>query len=374
MFYRIFHITIKELIQTLRDKRSVGLLLVAPVVQLVVFGYVATIDLKKSPVVICDYSQTRMSREFIQKFTSSGYFEVRYYATSIRDIDDFIDKGKAIIAISIPVYFAEKLIKGEQTTVSFIIDGSNSNRATIVASYVNFITANYSKQVLTDYLSRNGFKTAQLVDAEPRVWFNPELKSVNFMVPGVMGQLTLILLLNITSLCIVREREVGTAEQIVVTPIKPLELIIGKTVPAIFAGFLVTTLVLVVGLAWYNIDFAGSVLLLYFFAGIFMFCAIAVGLLISSYAQTGDQAMWANQFFMMPNMMLSGFIFPVANMPHLIQYLTYALPMRYFLVIIRGIFLRGAGFAELWPQAAALLGWGIIIAALAALRLRKHLI
>lgn len=194
------------------------------------------------------------------------------------------------------------------------------------------------------------------------------------MVPGVMGMLTLIVLLNLTSLSIVRERELGTAEQLVVTPIRPLELVLGKTIPAGFAGFLVTTLVLVVGLVWFRINFEGSVFLLYIFAGFFMFCAISMGLLISTYSQTGDQAMWANQFFIMPNILLSGFIFPIDNMPEIIQYITYALPMRYFLRIIRGIFLQGAGFVELWPQAAALLGWGVIVVVLAAFRLRKHMV
>lgn len=373
MFWRIFHLSIKELIQTLRDRRSVGLLLLAPIAQLLIFGYVATTDLKRSPMVICDYSQTQQSRDFIRAFTSSAYFNDSYYVNSTDDIDYYIDRGKAVAAMMVPRDFAACMEKGEPVTVGFIIDGTNSNRATILNGYIEFITGDYSSKITRQVLNRMGRKFQPLINIEPRVWFNPELKSVNFMVPGVIGMLTMILLLNITSLSIVREREVGTAEQLVVTPIRPVELIVGKTIPAAFAGFLVTTLVLVFGLVWFNIDFAGSVWLLYLLAAFFMFCAISVGLIISTYSNTGDQAIWANQFFMMPNMLLSGFIFPIDNMPKVVQYFTYCLPMRYYLKIIRGIFLQGAGFMQLWPQAAALMGWGLLAASFAILRLRKRL-
>jgi len=373
MWYRIFHITKKEFIQTLRDRRAFVIIMVAPIFQLLIFGYVATTDIKMSSAVICDYDGTSKSREFIRKFSASGYFNDKYYTTSTKEFDHYIDSGKAVIGITIPPGFQKMLLKGKQATVGLILDGTNSNLATILSGYLQFITADYSQQISGEYFSRKGLVLKKPIDVEPRIWFNPDLKSVNFMVPGVMGLLTLIVLLNLTSLSIVRERELGTAEQLVVTPIKAFELVLGKTIPAGFAGFLVITLVLVVGLVWFRIDFQGSIFLLFVFSGFFMFCAISMGLLISTYSQTGDQAMWANQFFMMPNVLLSGFIFPIDNMPAIIQYTTYALPMRYYLKIIRGIFLQGAGFVELWPQAAALLGWGVIVMALAAFRLRKHL-
>lgn len=374
MFYRIIHIIKKELIQSLRDKRAVGILLIAPLFQLFIFGYVATTDLKRSEVIVCDFDQSPASRDFIKSFTASGYFDDKYYTTSMADVDYYIDSGRAVVGMIIPAKFQQDLKKGQQVQVGFALDATNSNRATILNGYINFITANYSNGVTAKFASARGLKSQPPLDVQPRVWFNPDLKSKNYMVPGVIAMLSLILLLNITSLSIVREREQGTAEQLVVTPIRPLELVAGKIVPAGFAGFLVITLVLVAGLMWFQINFAGSVLLLYFFSAFFMFCAIAMGLLISSYSQTGDQAMWANQFFMMPNVLLSGFIFPIANMPKVIQYITYILPMRYFLVIIRGIFLQGAGFRELWSQAAILLGWGILVVLLAAIRLRKHLV
>jgi len=374
MFFRIIQIIKKELIQTLRDKRAFGILLIAPLIQLLIFGYVATTDIKKSAAVICDFDQSPASRELVRKLTASGYFEDKYYNTSQAEIDRLIDSGDAILGFIIPPDFQILLKRGEAVTIGIALDGANSNRATILSGYIKFILADYSSQVVSRFVGMSGSQINSPLDVQPRVWFNPDLKSVNFMVPGVIAMLTLILLLNITTLSIVRERELGTAEQLTVTPIRPLELVIGKIVPAGFTGFLVTTLVLVAALVWFKIDFMGSVLLLYFFAGIFMFCSIAMGLLISTYSQTGDQAMWTNQFIMMPNVLLSGFIFPIDNMPVAIQYITYILPMRYYLEIIRGIFLRGAGFVELWPQAAALSGLGLIIVALASVRLKKHLV
>ncbi|MCD6162338.1 MAG: ABC transporter permease [candidate division Zixibacteria bacterium] len=371
---RIIPIIKKELIQTVRDKRAFMILLIAPILQLLVFGYVATTDIKMSSSVICDYDGTPQSREFIEKFSASGYFNDKYYVKSMTEFDYYIDSGKAVIGMIIPAGFQELLNKGEQVPVGFVLDGANSNMATILSGYIRFVTADYSNQIAAEINSRKGMAIELPIDVEPRVWFNPDLKSVNFMVPGVMGMLTLIILLNLSSLSIVRERELGTAEQLVVSPIKPLELVIGKIVPSAAAGFLVITLVLVVGLAWFKIDFIGSVLLLYFFSGFFFFCAISMGLVISTYSQTGDQAMWANQFIIMPNILLSGFISPIANMPESIQYITYLLPMRYYLSIIRGIFIQGAGFEALWPQAAALFGWGLIVMAVAAFRLRKHLV
>ncbi|MCP4580040.1 MAG: ABC transporter permease, partial [candidate division Zixibacteria bacterium] len=372
MFFRIIQLIKKELIQTLRDKRAFGILLIAPMLQLLVFGYVATTDIKRSAAVICDYDQTPASRALIRKFTASSYFEDKFYTSSQADIDRYLDSGKAVIGIIIPPDFHKTLKSGRPVTVGFALDGANSNRATILSGYIQFIIADYSNRVISEFIGNSAIDANVPLDVKPRVWFNPDLKSVNYMVPGVIGMLTLILLLTLTSLSIVRERELGTAEQIVVTPIRPIELVIGKIIPAGFAGFLVTTLVLVVGLLWFKINFVGSVLLLYFFAGFFMFCAISMGLLISTYSQTGDQAMWSNQFFMMPNVLLSGFIFPIDNMPEVIQYVTYVLPMRYFLVIIRGIFLQGAGFTELWPQAAVLFSWGLVVVTIASYRLKKH--
>ena len=342
---RIFFIAQKEFIQLLRDRRTLGLVLIAPIIQLIVFGYVATTEVKKSPMVVCDYDRSPRSRDLISRFQSSGYFELYDYVSDEKIIDSYLDHGKAVVGIIVPPDFSEKISKGKETGIGIYIDGTNSNLALILTGYLRMIVSQYSNEISISYIKSLGINPPDLIESRPRVWFNQELKSANFMVPGVMAMLTLMLLLNLTALAIVRERESGTAEQISVTPIRPLELIFGKIIPPIIMGYLVITLVMVVGLVWFNIGFAGSVLLLYFFALFFVVASLSAGLLISTFSQTADQAMWANQVFIIPNILLSGFIFPIANMPRAIQLVTYFLPMRYFLKIIRGIFMRGAGFA-----------------------------
>ncbi len=371
---RIYFIAQKEFIQLLRDKRTLGMILIAPIIQLIIFGYVATTEVKKSKMVVCDHSKSPQSRDFIGRFKSSGYFEIYDYVDDDDGINSHLDKGKALVGVIIPPDFNSRLIAGKEVAVGVYIDGTNSNLAVILSGYLRMITSQYSNELTFGYFDKKGVKIPELIESRPRIWFNEELKSVNFMVPGVMAILTLILLLNLTALAIVRERESGTAEQISVTPIRPLELIIGKIVPPLFIGYMIITLVLVVGLLWFNVGFAGSVGLLYFFALFFIIACISAGLLISTFSQTADQAMWTIMVFIMPNILLSGFIFPISNMPRPIQLVTYFLPMRYFLKIIRGIFMRGAGFAQHWDEALILLLWGMAVITLASLRLKKRLV
>jgi len=374
MLRRIYFIAKKELFQLLRDRRTFFMLMFAPVIQLILFGYVATTDIRKNPIVICDQSRTPQSRELINRFISSGYFKITDYVDNVNKLDRFLDSGDAVIAVAIPGDFARKLSRGDETELGIYIDGTNSNLAAILSSYVQMVVKGYSSELADRYISDKGLEPPRLGELKPRVWFNPELKSANFMVPGVMAMLTLILLLNLTTLGIVRERELGTAEQLSVTPIKPLDLILGKLIPPIFAGYLIITVVLVVGLAWFKIDFAGSILLLYVLSIFFILACLTAGLLLSTFAQTGDQVVWMNQVFAIPNILLSGFIFPISNMPTVIQAVTYFLPMRYYLKIIRGLFLRGAGLAQLWDEALIMLVWSIIIIAVASLRLKKRFV
>lgn len=374
MLRRIYFIAKKELIQLLRDRRIFGMLIIAPIIQLVVFGYVARTDIRKNPMVICDQSRTPDSRDFISRFVSSGYFTIAGFVDGQNNIDPYLDSGEAVLGMVIPADFARLLKRSEETTVGIYIDGTNSNLATIVSGYAKMIVRGYSNDLALGYLSSQGIEAPVLPETEPRIWFNPELKSVNFMVPGVMAMLTLILLLNLTTLGIVREREQGTAEQLAVTPIKPFDLLIGKLIPPLFVGYMVITLVLVMGLAWFEIAFAGSIAALYLLSASFILACLSAGLLISTFSYTADQAMWANQVFVIPNVLLSGFIFPIGNMPEPIQVATYFLPMRYYLTIIRGLFLRGSSIIDLWQEAIILLAWSVAIIALASLRLKKRLV
>jgi ABC-2 type transport system permease protein len=374
MLGRIYFIARKEFIQLLRDRRIFGMLIIAPIIQLVIFGYVARTDIRKTPMVICDQSRTPDSRDFVSRFVSSGYFKVVGFVDGQDDIDSYLDSGGAILGIIIPTDFARLLKRGEEATVGIYIDGTNSNLATIVSGYAQMIVRGFSGDLAMEYLSSQGIPQLEFPETEPRIWFNPELKSVNFMVPGVMAILTLILLLNLTTLGIVREREQGTAEQLAVTPINPLELLIGKLIPPLFVGYMVITLVLVVGLAWFEITFVGSIAVLYLLSATFILACLSAGLLISTFSYTADQAMWANQVFAIPNILLSGFIFPINNMPEPIQLATYLLPMRYFLIIIRGLFLRGSNITDLWQEALILLAWSVIVITLASLKLKKRLV
>ncbi len=374
MLRRIYFIARKEFIQLLRDRRIFGMLIIAPIIQLVVFGYVARTDIRKTPMVICDQSRTPDSRDFVSRFVSSGYFKVVGFVDGQNDIDSYLDSGEAILGIIIPADLARLLKRGEEATVGIYIDGTNSNLATIVSGYAQMIVRGFSGDIAMDYLCSQGVRPPDLPETEPRIWFNPELKSVNFMVPGVMAMLTLILLLNLTTLGIVREREQGTAEQLAVTPINPLDLLIGKLIPPLFVGYMVITLVLVVGLAWFEIAFVGSIAILYLLSASYILACLSAGLLISTFSYTADQAMWANQVFTIPNVLLSGFIFPINNMPEPIQLATYLLPMRYFLTIIRGLFLRGSNITDLWQEAIILLAWSVIVITLASLKLKKRLV
>lgn len=374
MFRRIYFIARKEFIQLLRDRRIFGMLIIAPIIQLVIFGYVARTDIRKTPMVICDQSRTPDSRDFVSRFVSSGYFKVVGFVDGQDDIDSYLDSGGAILGIIIPADFARLLKRGEEATVGIYIDGTNSNLATIVSGYAQMIVRGFSADLAMEYLSSQGIRPPELPETEPRIWFNPELKSVNFMVPGVMAMLTLILLLNLTTLGIVREREQGTAEQLAVTPINPLDLLIGKLIPPLFVGYMVITLVLVVGLAWFEIAFVGSIAALYLLSASYILACLSAGLLISTFSYTADQAMWANQVFTIPNVLLSGFIFPINNMPEPIQLATYLLPMRYFLTIIRGLFLRGSNITDVWQEALILLAWSVIVITLASLKLKKRLV
>ncbi len=374
MIRRIYFLAQKELIQLLRDKRTLGMLIIAPVIQLIVFGYVATTEIRRSGMIICDQSRSSASRELINRFVSSGYFVVEGYVDSVPEIDRFLDSGDAVAGLVIPPDFARDLGRDSPAEIGVFIDGTNSNLAVILTGYVRMIVSSYSSGLVNEYFHHKGIDPPRPGSSEPRVWFNPELKSANFMVPGVMAMLTLMLLLNLTTLGIVREREQGTAEQLSVTPISPLELILGKIIPPLFVGYLIITLVLTVGLLWFGIFFAGSVLLLYSLSFFFIIACLTAGLFISTFAYTGDQAVWINQIFIIPNVLLSGFIFPISNMPTAIQAITYFLPMRSYLKIIRGIFLRGAGVSQLWDEAMILLAWSVIITVLASLRLKKGLV
>jgi ABC-2 type transport system permease protein len=369
MLRRLRFIVKKELTQTFRDRATFRIMILTPVLQLLIYGYVVTTDIRLIPVVLCDQDRSQASRQLIERFTSSGYYEVLRRVESPHQVDADLDRGLATMAMVIGPEYGERLADGRTARVQLIFDGSNSNRATLAQAYAGTIIAEAGFEAVFDRFRRIGAKVERvLLDTEPRVWYNPELKRLHYMVPGVVCALLIQLLVPLTSLGIVREKERGTIEQLRVTPIRPAELIVGKTLPGVIIGFFNGIVIIVVGRFWFGVPLKGSLLTLLLTSGLFIISSLALGIFISTITETQQQAMFTGQFLIVPNLLLSGFMFPISSMPEPMQYVTYLIPLRYFLEIVRGIFLKGIGLDVLWPQTLALLGFGLVMLALSVLR------
>jgi len=372
---RILRLLKKELLQIVRDRRSIGLLVVAPVLQLFLFGYAVTSDINQIATAVYDEDRTAASRELVERFTSSGYFIPKYYLSSPREIDELLDGGQVQMVLHVPPGFAKDLARGRGAEMQTILDGSDSMSARIIAGYTNAVIQQYSGRVMAQRLDRlKGTVTrVPAIEGRLRVWYNPELKSARFMVPAVLSMILLTVTIMLTSMSIVREKELGTLEQLVVTPLTPAELMLGKTLPGLLIGMLDMAFVLLVAIFWFRVDVAGSIPLLFLLSILFLLTTLGLGIFISTVSKTQHEATLTSFFFILPFIILSGFMFPIENMPPVIQYITYLIPMRYFLEIIRGIFLRGVGLEYLWPQALALAAFGVGIIALSAKRFSKRL-
>lgn len=351
-----------------------GLSFVAPIFQLIILGYAATFDVSKIPMVICDYDNTQSSRELINNFTSTDYFKTIGYLKA-SEIDRQLDNGHASVALVIPHGFEKFLGTGRPVPLQFVVDGTETSSANVGLSYASIIVSQYMQNIVLETLIKRGsvMMPARL-SPEFRVWYNPELKSRNFMVPGVLGLLLMVMTMILTSLAIVKEKELGTLEQLVVTPIKPYQLIIGKLAPFFTIGVIDVILVVFFAAMVFNLPVKGSELLLLFLSLIFLMTTMGLGLFISTVSRTQQQAMMtAIFFFMLPMIFFSGFVFPIENMPKIIQIVSYFLPLRYYFVIVRGLFLKGVGIDILWPQALALLVFGSIILSMSVVRFHKRL-
>jgi ABC-2 type transport system permease protein len=376
MLTRLKQMLIKEVIQVVRDKRTRFVLIGPPIIQMVVFGYAATFEIYHVPTVVLDLDHSQESRELLSRFSSSPYFDVQHQLTDQRQIADSIDRGRATVAIQLRAGFAESLRKGQTAPVQVVVDGTNSNTALIALGYINQIAARYARDYQQDRMERAAPQLVSLlpqVQIQPRPWYNEDLRSRWFFVPGVIGSLTLVLVTTLTAFAVVREREIGTLEQIMVTPIRPSEFILGKTLPFFLIGLLDVSLIATVGTLWFRVPFRGNILVLLAGAVLFLVCMLGVGLLISTVSSTQQQAMVTSFFFIMPAITFSGFGFPISTMPQWLQYLTYASPLRYFLVVLRGTYLKGVGLDILWPQMLAMAGMGLGLLAIAVLRFHKAL-
>jgi ABC-2 type transport system permease protein len=376
MFGRIWQMLIKEMIQLRRDKYARIRLLVPPLVQLIVFGYAATFEVYHVSTAVLDYDHSQESRELISRFTGNGRFQLSELPASRNDIRDLIDRSRVSVAIQIDPQFAENLRKGQTAPVQVIVDGTNSNTALIALGYIGEIAMRFAADYQNDRLSRiaprylEQLPSVQMVE---RPWYNPDLNSKWFFVPGIIGSLTLLTIVNLTAFAVVREREIGTLEQIMVTPMRPIELILGKTLPFFIIGLVQVLLIALVGILWFGIPFRGNPLVMLLGTSLFLISTLAVGLLISTMCSTQQQAFASSFFFLTPAFTLSGFAFPIASMPPAMRWFTYINPLRYYLVVLRGTFLKGTGLAILWPQMLAMTLLAVALLTISILRFRKSL-
>jgi ABC-2 type transport system permease protein len=373
MFERITQMLIKEFIQILRDPRMRTVIFVMPLVQTLVFGYAVTTDVTHIPTAIFDLDNSRASRELAARFTGSGYFDVVAYVDREEEAWHLVDRGVVKAVLRMNKGFGEDLRAGRTAPLQIIVDGTDSNTAGIVLNYAGQIAGRFSEKVLqTRFVRATGQPaTPARVAMETRAWFNENLESRNFYVPGVIVLIVTLVTLMLSSMAVVREKEIGTIEQIMVTPIRQSEFILGKMLPFALIGFADVVLVTAIAGYWFDVPIRGSLMLLLGATSLYLMSTLGIGLLISTISRTQQQAMMSAFFYYFPAMLLSGFVFPIANMPEAVQWLTYLNPLRYFLVIIRGIFLKGVGPDILWPQMAALLMLGTATLWVATRRFQK---
>lgn len=371
MTRRVLVLVRKEFLELLQMKPLLVMLIVAPILQLLLLGYAATTDVRNVPLVVVDEDRTARSRELVERFAGSPHFNVIAEEVDVRRVDGHLARGDAWLALVIPAGLEASLAQGGppfRTDVQLLADGTDANSSGIALAYASGLVRDFNAGLLAE----RGVRIAP-VNVSVRVWYNPELVSRDFMVPGVLAMLLLVVTANLSSMAIVRERELGTLEQLSVTPLTRWELVLGKLLPYGLIGLLDAAMVVMVAVYWFRVPFDGSVLMLFGSSLAYLMCTLGLGLFVSTISSTQQQAMLtAIFFFLMPMIYLSGFTFPIENMPRVVQWVTYLIPLRYFLTIVRSVFLKGVGLPVLWPQVVGLLAWGTAILTLAVLRSSKR--
>lgn len=365
----------KEFLELRKDPKLFGVVVIAPIVQLTMLGYAATTDVRDVPVVVADGDRSPSSRELIARFDGSRNFTIAGIVSTTPEVEPYLELGRAWLALSIPAGYGADVTSGVPVRLQLIADGSDSNSTTVALGYATTVIGAYAQEIVEERMSSSGSTALPPGGVEPRIriWFNPQLESRHFMIPGVLALVLLVVTANLASMAIVREKELGTLEQLNVTPLRRWELIVGKLLPYGAIAMIDVVLVVAVAVFWFEVPLRGSFWLLLGMSLLYVLCTLALGLFISTISETQQQAMMtATFFFLTPMIYLSGFIFPIENMPPVIQVFTYLIPLRYFLIIVRGIFLKGIGLDLLWPQAAALAAWGLIVLSLAVSRSRKR--
>lgn len=375
----LWRVIVKEFLQLRHDRRMIPIIFVAPVVQIVLFGFAVNTDVTGVPLVVVDQDGTRASRELVRRFVGPGLFDLAGAEESVRGIDEWLVTGRAQVALVIGEGYGRDAERGEAPRVQVIVDGSDASPATVALGYASAIIAGEGSALVAERVARMpraaGARQAPgRTELVPRVFYNPDLKSRWFYVPAVLAMVLMIMTTLLSAMGVVREKEIGTMEQIIVTPLRPWQLLVGKLFPFALIGLVQVFLVTAVAVLGFGVPLRGSFLLLLGLSQIFLLNTLGLGLLVSTLVRTQQQAMMTAAFgVMVPMIYLSGLIFPIENMPRVIQLVTYLIPVRYYAVVIRGIFLKGSGLGVLWPEALILAGMGVSILALAALRFRKRL-
>jgi ABC-2 type transport system permease protein len=361
----------KEFLELRQNPRLFGIVVIAPIVQLTMLGYAATTDVRDVPLVVADGDRSAASRELVARFEASRNFTVIATVSTVAEIDDYLERNRAWLALAIPAGYGADVRARTPVTVQVVADGSDANSTTVALGYATSLIGGYAQELVEP--EGEAAPGPGGIDAQIRVWFNPQLESRHFMIPGVLALVLLVVTANLASMAIVREKELGTLEQLNVTPLRRWELVVGKLLPYGLIGLVDVLLVVAVAVFWFQIPLRGSFALLYAMSVLYLLSTLGLGLFISTISHTQQQAMMtATFFFLMPMIYLSGFIFPIENMPAVIQPFTYLIPLRYYLVMVRGIFLKGIGLDLLWPQAAALAAWGLAMITLAVARSQKR--
>jgi len=375
-FRRVGAVARKEFLHVLRDFRSLIMAIAIPILMLLLFGYALTLDVDNVPLAVWDQSGTQRSRELVSRFDGSRYFSLRMGVGNYGELVRAIDEGRVLVGLVIPRDFAQQIEAGRDAPVQLIVDGSDSNTATIAIGYAQVVAQIYSLDMLTEQANRRGGRAIQIpLDVRPRVWFNEELQSRNFIIPGLIAVIMMVISAMLTSLTIAREWERGTMEQLISTPVKGTELILGKLLPYFVIGLLDVTLAVVMGQFLFHVPLHGNVALLFGLAVIFLTGALAMGMVVSivtkSQLLSSQVAMVAT---FLPSFLLSGFVFTIANMPQVIQLVTYIVPARYFVAILKGIYLKGVGLEILAGEAGLLVVYGAVMVLLANIKFKKKLV
>ncbi|MBF8247332.1 MAG: hypothetical protein HW374_132 [Bacteroidetes bacterium] len=364
----------KEFRQIRRDKRALGILIFIPAVLLILVGYALNFDVKHLRLAVYDEDNTRTSREFVNSFVHSEYFEYKYHALSKRELDEVLNDGTAHLALVIPRDFSQNLLSGRQATVQVILDGSNNNTASVASGYVAAGVQDYSRKILTEWLEKRGRSLVVPIDVRPKLWYNPELKTAKYLVPGLFGLILMIVTVISTSLSVVREKELGTMEQLKTSPLKSYEIIIGKAIPYVVIALIAATLIMILGAILFDVRIQGSIPLLYLAILIFLLGGLGQGLLISSIANSQQVAFFVSVFSsLLPSFLLSGFIFPIKSMPFVLQVVSNLQATKFFLVIVRSIILKGVAIGAFWEQFVYLFLFAALTIGVSSFRLQREL-